>query len=52
MRTLWLIPVALVALAASAFLSRARRHKDITLSNEPVSSDWLAQARAKDDHPW
>ena len=52
MRTLWLIPVALVALAATAFFSRARRNRDITLSNDPVSSDWLAQARGRDDHPW
>lgn len=52
MRTLWLIPVALVAFAARVFLNRARRSRDISLSTEPVSSDWLAQARSRDEHQW
>ena len=50
--TLWLIPVALVALVARAFLTRARRNRDVPLSTEPVSSDWLAQARSRDEHHW
>jgi len=52
MRTLWLIPVALVAYVARAFFNRARRSRDISLSTEPVSSDWLAQVRGRDDHHW
>ena len=52
MRTLWLIPVALVAYVARAFFNRARRSRDISLSTEPVSSDWLAQVRGRDDHDW
>ena len=52
MRALWLIPAALVAFAATALLSRARRNRDVAFSNEPVSSDWLAQARARDENPY
>jgi len=52
MRTLWLIPLALVAYAARAVFNRARRSRDIALTTEPVSSDWLAQARSRDEHHW
>ena len=50
--TLWLIPVALVAYVARVVFNRARRNRDISLSTEPVSSDWLAQARGRDDYHW
>ena len=52
MRTLWLIPFALVAYVARVVFNRARRSRDISLSTEPVSSDWLAQARGRDDQHW
>ena len=52
MRTLWLIPFALIAYVARAVFNRARRSRDISLSTEPVSSDWLAQARGRDDQHW
>jgi cytochrome c-type biogenesis protein CcmH/NrfF len=52
MPILWFIPVTLLALGATALLARRRRNRDITLSNEPVSADWLAQARSRDDSHW
>ena len=52
MPTLWLIPIALVAYVARFVFNRARRSRDISVSTEPVSSDWLAQARSRDDHHW
>jgi len=53
MRFLWLIPIALAATAAGLFVrARRRREEDVALTNEPVSSEWLAQARSRDEHPW
>ena len=52
MRILWFLPMTLLALGATAFFNRRRRNRDITLSSEPVSADWLAQARSRDDHTW
>jgi cytochrome c-type biogenesis protein CcmH/NrfF len=52
MPILWFIPVTLLALGATALFARRRRNRDITLSNEPVSADWLAQARSRDDSHW
>lgn len=52
MRPFWWIPVAFVAMVASVLVGRARRNKETKLSHEPVSGDWLAQARSRDDHPW
>jgi len=53
MRILWFIPVTLLALGASAaFLRHRWRNRDIAPSNEPVSADWLAQARSREEHRW
>jgi cytochrome c-type biogenesis protein CcmH/NrfF len=52
MPLLWFIPVTLLAIGASAFLRHRRRHRDIRLSSEPVSGEWLAQARSRGDHHW
>ena len=53
MRFLWLIPIAVAAAAAGAFLrARLRRDNDVPLTTEPVSSEWLAQARGRDEHRW
>jgi cytochrome c-type biogenesis protein CcmH/NrfF len=53
MRLLWWIPVAVVAAAAGLLaLARRRRDDEVTLTNDPVSADWLARARGRDDHPW
>ena len=51
MRLLWWIPIAaLVAGAGFLLRARKRRQDDITLTSEPVSADWLAQARGRDEH--
>jgi cytochrome c-type biogenesis protein CcmH/NrfF len=53
MRLLWWIPIAVVAAAAGLFvLARRRRDEDVTLTSEPVSADWLAQARGRDEQHW
>ena len=53
MRMLWWIPIAVVAVGAGLLARmRRRRHDDVSLTSEPVSSDWLARARGRDDHHW
>jgi cytochrome c-type biogenesis protein CcmH/NrfF len=53
MRILWWIPVGLLALSAGVFL-RVRRRRDvqIALPLEPVSGDWLAHARGREEQEW
>jgi len=53
MRFVWLIPFAIFALGAGAYY-RARRRADTPtpLSHEPVSGEWLAQARGREEHRW
>jgi hypothetical protein len=53
MRLLWWIPIGVVAAAAGLFaLARRRRADDVTPTTDPVSADWLAQARGRDEHRW
>ena len=54
MRLLWWIPITIVAIGVGAFLrGRARRRDDgVALTSEPVSSEWLAQARGRDEQGW
>jgi hypothetical protein len=54
MRLLLLIPITVLAAAAGLYaLARRRRgDEDVTVSSDPVSADWLAQARGRDDHHW
>ena len=53
MRLLWWIPIAALIAGAGVFLrGRRRRSEDVPLTTEPVSSEWLAQARGRDDHRW
>ena len=53
MRFIWLIPIAALIAGAGVFLrSRRRRSEDVALTTEPVSGEWLAQARGRDDHRW
>ena len=54
MRLLLLIPITVLAAAAGLFaLARRRRTaEDVTLTSDPVSADWLAQARGRDDQRW
>jgi len=50
MRLLLWIPFAALAAGAGMWLrARRRREADVALTTEPVSADWLAQARGRDD---
>ena len=52
MRILWFVPLFL--LAGAGLLARARRKSDASrsLTTEPVSGQWLAEARSREEHPW
>ena len=53
MRLLVWIPIAILVAGAGAFLrARKRRRDEVSLTSEPVSSEWLAQARGRDEHQW
>ena len=46
---LWLIPVTIVIVGAVAFI-RGRRHGDPT--SEPISGQWLAEKRGREEQNW
>jgi cytochrome c-type biogenesis protein CcmH/NrfF len=49
----WLIPVAVVLVGVGVFARARRRNHDQGELSEPVSGDWLAQARSRwSDHHW
>jgi len=52
MRMLWALP--LVLFVGVGILARLRRRSDPdrVLTSEPVSGQWLAEARSREDHPW
>jgi cytochrome c-type biogenesis protein CcmH/NrfF len=52
MRLLWWVPIVIVVGAGVVMRLRRRRHDDVALTSEPVSADWLAQARGRDEHRW
>jgi hypothetical protein len=52
MRALWWIPIAVLAAGAGFFIRIRRRRNDVMLTNDPVSSDWLARARGRDEQQW
>jgi cytochrome c-type biogenesis protein CcmH/NrfF len=53
MRTLWLIPISVLAVGASLLLRARRRRKvDVALTTGPVSADWLAYARGHEEQEW
>jgi cytochrome c-type biogenesis protein CcmH/NrfF len=47
----WLIPVAILAFGALRVVLRFRR-SDPKLTSEPLSGQWLAEARSREEHPW
>jgi cytochrome c-type biogenesis protein CcmH/NrfF len=53
MRLVWLIPLTILALGAGAYY-RARRRADNprSLTSEPVSGEWLAEARGREENRW
>jgi hypothetical protein len=53
MRLVWFIPLGLFVLGAGAFLTARRRAaRTRSFTHEPVSGQWLAQARSREDPPW
>jgi len=53
MRLYWWIPIAVLAAGAGLLLrARRRRGDDVTVTADPVSSEWLAQARGREEHRW
>jgi cytochrome c-type biogenesis protein CcmH/NrfF len=53
MRMLWWLPVTLAAVGAGVWFRVRRKRRDVAIvAGTPVSEQWLAQARGKDDHPW
>jgi cytochrome c-type biogenesis protein CcmH/NrfF len=52
MRILWWIPVAAAVIGAGAWLRARRKRRDegAILAAPPVSEQWLAEARGKEEH--
>ena len=52
MRILWAVP--LIILVGAGLIARLRRRTDSDrlLTSEPVSGQWLAEARSREDQPW
>jgi cytochrome c-type biogenesis protein CcmH/NrfF len=50
---IWLIPVGILVVGAAAIVRARRRSRSArALTNEPVSTQWLAEARSREEHPW
>jgi hypothetical protein len=49
---LWLFPVTILVIGAGALVRARLRAPSRSLSNEPVSGQWLAEARAREEQPW
>jgi hypothetical protein len=49
---LWVVPLILLAGAGLIARLRRRTDSDRLLTTEPVSGQWLAEARSREDHPW
>jgi cytochrome c-type biogenesis protein CcmH/NrfF len=52
MRILWLVPIALIVVGAGAWLRRRRNRGEVSITPDPVSGQWLAEARGREEHPW
>jgi cytochrome c-type biogenesis protein CcmH/NrfF len=49
----WLIPVTIVLLGAGLFARARRRSRDrVSFPQEPVSGQWLAEARSREEQHW
>ena len=52
---LWVIATALSIVAATAIVSRLRdrrSRRNTRIGSQPVSSEWLAKARAREEHQY
>jgi cytochrome c-type biogenesis protein CcmH/NrfF len=53
MLIVWLIPVTIVLLGAGLVARTRRRQRDrMSFPQEPVSGQWLAEARSREEQPW
>jgi len=52
MRLFWLVPITLIALGAGVWVHRRRKRGAVSISQDVVSGQWLAEARGRDEHPW
>jgi hypothetical protein len=53
MKLLWWIPVAAAVVGAGAWFRARRRRRDTAIvAGTPVSEQWLAQARGREEHHW
>jgi hypothetical protein len=49
---LWILAGGLLACAAAGTAFRLARTRAKRPSTDHLSGDWLAQARAREEHPW
>jgi hypothetical protein len=53
MPIVWLIPITLVIAGAGVFVvARRRNRKRVSFTQEPVSGQWLAEARSREEQHW
>ena len=52
MRILWAVPLVLLVGAGLIARLRRRADSDRVLTSEPVSGQWLAEARSREDQTW
>jgi cytochrome c-type biogenesis protein CcmH/NrfF len=50
---IWLFPVTILIIGAGALIrARLRANNSRSLTTEPVSGQWLAEARSREEQPW
>lgn len=49
---LWIVAGGLMAFAAARTAIRMSRARSKEFTTDQLSGDWLAQARAREEHPW
>ncbi len=52
MMKLWIAAGVLAAAGLLALRARRNKRRENEYSSEPVSGEWLAQARAHEEHHW
>jgi paraquat-inducible protein B len=48
----WLVPIAVLVIGAGALARAWRRGDERRLTSEPVSGQWLADARSREEDTW
>jgi cytochrome c-type biogenesis protein CcmH/NrfF len=53
MPIVWWIPLSIVVIGAGVFVRARRRSRShVSFPQEPVSGQWLAEARSREEHHW